>query len=86
MKRTIPPDWHLRSRLKARQLALLVAHRRAPQPAPGGAHVAVTQPAATRMLRELEDALGVPLFDRCAWGMQADALRRHDDPLRARRS
>jgi DNA-binding transcriptional LysR family regulator len=34
-------------------------------------HIAVTQPAATRMLKELEDALGVALFDRCAWGMQA---------------
>jgi len=36
-------------------------------------HIAVTQPAATRMLKELEDALGVPLFDRYAWGMQATA-------------
>ena len=71
MKRTIPPDWHLRSRLKARQLALLVAiaeHRSLRQAAQ---HIAVTQPAATRMLKELEDALGVPLFDRFAWGMQA---------------
>ena len=71
MKRTIPPDWHLRSRLKARQLALIVAiaeHRSLRRAAQ---HVAVTQPAATRMLRELEDALGVPLFDRFAWGMQA---------------
>ncbi len=71
MKRTIPPDWHLRSRLKARQLALLVAiaeHRSLRQAAQ---HIAVTQPAATRMLSDLEDALGVPLFDRFAWGMQA---------------
>ena len=71
MKRTIPSDWHLRSRLKARQLALLVAiaeHRSLRQAAQ---HIAVTQPAATRMLKELEDALGVPLFDRFAWGMQA---------------
>ena len=70
LKRTIPPDWHLRSRLKARQLALLVAiaeHRSLRQAAQ---HIAVTQPAATRMLKELEDALGVPLFDRFAWGMQ----------------
>ena len=70
MKRSIPPDWHLRSRLKARQLALLVAiaeHRSLRQAAE---HIAVTQPAATRMLKELEDALSVPLFDRFAWGMQ----------------
>ena len=71
MKRSIPPDWHMRARLKTRQLALLVAiaeHRSLRQAA---AHIAVTQPAATRMLKELEDALSVPLFDRFAWGMQA---------------
>ena len=69
-KRTVPPDWHLRARLKARQLALVVAiaeHRSLRRAA---ADIAVTQPAATRMLAELEDALGVPLFDRAAWGMQ----------------
>ena len=71
MTRSIPPDWHLRSRLKTRQLALLVAiaeHRSLRQAAD---HIAVTQPAATRMLKELEEALQVPLFDRFAWGMQA---------------
>ena len=69
-RRTIPPDWHLRSRLKARQLALVVAiaEHRSLRRAAGD--IAVTQPAATRMLAELEDALGVPLFDRAAWGMQ----------------
>ncbi len=73
MTPTIPPDWHLRARLKARQLALLVAiadHRSLRRAAQV---IAVTQPAATRMLGELEDALGVPLFDRVAWGMQATA-------------
>lgn len=68
--RTIPPDWHLRARLRVRQLALVVAiadHRSLRRAA---ADVAVTQPAATRMLAELEDALGVPLFDRAPWGMQ----------------
>src|SRR6266702_1417928 len=71
MTRTIPPDWHLRARLKARQLALLVAiadHRSLRRAAQV---IAVTQPAATRMLADLEDALGVPLFDRVAWGMQS---------------
>jgi DNA-binding transcriptional LysR family regulator len=71
MKRSIPPDWHLRSRLKARQLALLVAIAEHRSLRKAAEHVAVTQPAATRMLKELEDALGVPLFDRFAWGMQA---------------
>src|SRR6188768_4293666 len=71
MKRIIPPDWHLRSRLKARQLALLVAIAEYRSLRQAAEHIAVTQPAATRMLKELEDALGVPLFDRFAWGMQA---------------
>ena len=71
MKRSIPPDWHLRSRLKARQLALLVAIAERRSLRQAAEHIAVTQPAATRMLKDLEDALGVPLFDRFAWGMQA---------------
>ncbi|MEP6679659.1 MAG: LysR family transcriptional regulator [Betaproteobacteria bacterium] len=65
------PDWHVRTRLKVRQLALLVAideHRSLRRAA---VDIAVTQPAATRMLADLEEALGVPLFDRAAWGMQA---------------
>ena len=69
-KPRIPPDWHLRARLKARQLALLVAiadHRSLRRAA---TEVAVSQPAATRLLAELEDALGVPLFERASWGMQ----------------
>jgi len=69
-KPRIPPDWHLRARLKARQLALLVAiaeHRSLRRAA---AEVAVSQPAATRLLAELEDALGVRLFERASWGMQ----------------
>jgi DNA-binding transcriptional LysR family regulator len=73
MAPTIHPDWHLRARLKVRQLALLVAiadHRSLRRAAQV---IAVTQPAATRMLGELEDALGVSLFDRVAWGMQPTA-------------
>jgi len=69
-KPRVPPDWHLRARLKARQLALLVAiadHRSLRRAA---AEIAVSQPAATRLLADLEDALGVPLFERAAWGMQ----------------
>ena len=69
-KRPIPPDWHLRSRLKARQLALVVAIADYRSLRRAAADIAVSQPAATRMLAELEDALGVPLFERAAWGMQ----------------
>jgi molybdenum-dependent DNA-binding transcriptional regulator ModE len=80
MSRTIPPDWHLRTRLKVRQLALLVAiaeHRSLRRAAQA---IAVTQPAATRMLGELEDALGFPVRPRRV-GHAADCLWRHPDPL-----
>ena len=67
---TIPPDWHLRSRLKARQLALLVALAERRSLRRAAADVAVSQPAATKLLRDLEDTLGVPLFERYSWGME----------------
>src|SRR6476646_2317722 len=60
----------LLGRLKLRQLALVVAidtHRSLRKAAEA---VAVTQPAATRLLHDLEAALGVPLFVRHAWGME----------------
>src|SRR5881394_793536 len=73
MKRFVPPASTLRSRLRARQLALIVAiaDRRSLRRA--ATDLAVTQPAATRMLAELEDALGVALFERAAWGMAPTA-------------
>ena len=60
----------LLGRLKLRQLALVAAidtHRSLRKAAEA---VAVTQPAATRLLHELELALGAPLFARHAWGME----------------
>jgi len=68
---TVPSHRHLRSRVKARQLALVVAiaDERSLRRAAGV--IAVTQPAATRMLAELENALGVSLFERASWGMRA---------------
>jgi len=73
MARLRSPDWHLRTRLKVRQLALLVAVADHGSVRRAADVTAVTQPAATRMLRELEDALGVSLFDRHAWGMTPTA-------------
>jgi len=81
MQAAIPPDWYLRARLKARQMALLVAIAEHGSLRRAAADLAVTQPAATRMVKDLEDALGVPLFDRTAWGMEAtpygEALTRY---------
>ena len=53
MTLSIPPDWYLRARLKARQLALLVAIADHGSLRRGAQEIAVTQPAATRMLADL---------------------------------
>jgi DNA-binding transcriptional LysR family regulator len=71
----------LATRLKFRQLALIVAlaERRILRQA--ASDVAITQPAATKLLRDLEDAVGLTLFTRHAWGMAptqyGEALVRH---------
>ena len=81
MPRARPAAPALASRLKLRQLALVVAlvERRSLRQA--AADVAMTQPAATKLLRDLEDAVAVPLFTRHAWGMTptryGEALVRH---------
>jgi DNA-binding transcriptional LysR family regulator len=81
----VPHVLPLLGRLKLRQLALVAAidtHRSLRKAAEA---VAVTQPAATRLLHELEQALGVPLFVRHAWGMEptgyGDAFVRHSRSL-----
>lgn len=63
-------NWFIRARLKTRQLLLLVAldeerniHRTAEA-------LLMTQPAASKLLKELEDMLGVPLFERLPRGMK----------------
>ncbi len=73
--------WYIRNRLKTRQLMLVVAladegniHRAA-------AVLHMTQPAASKLLRELEDTLGATLFEREPRGMRptlyGDAMVRH---------
>ena len=72
-KATVLPDWYLRSRLKMRQILLLVAlddHRNIHKAA---ANMAMTQPAATRMLGDLERLLGMQLFERSARGVLPNA-------------
>ena len=56
--------WFLRARLKTRQLMLLIAigdegniHRAAEI-------LNMSQPAASKLLKDLEDVLGIPLFER----------------------
>lgn len=62
--------WLIRARLKTRQLLLLVALSEE-----GNIHRAaqvlnMTQPAASKLLKDLEDILGVQLFDRLPRGMR----------------
>ncbi|HEX6706813.1 MAG TPA: LysR family transcriptional regulator [Albitalea sp.] len=73
--------WFIRARLKTRQLLLLVAIAEE-----GNIHRAaevlnMTQPAASKLLKDLEDVLDVPLFDRLPRGMRAtwygEAMIRH---------
>ena len=75
------PHWFIRARVKTRQLLLLVAldeegniHRAAEM-------LAMAQPAASRLLKDLEDELGVQLFERLARGMRptvyGEAMVRH---------
>jgi DNA-binding transcriptional LysR family regulator len=73
--------WFIRARLKTRQLLLLVALAEE-----GNIHRAaevlnMTQPGASKLLKDLEDVLGVTLFDRLPRGMRAtvfgEAMIRH---------
>src|SRR3979490_3460918 len=63
-------DWLTRSRLNARQLSLLVQldEKRSVVHAAEAAYL--TQPAASKFLTGLEDALGVALFTRHARGVE----------------
>jgi DNA-binding transcriptional LysR family regulator len=73
--------WFLRARLKTRQLLLIVALSEE-----GNIHRAaqvlnMTQPAASKLLKDLEDVLGVSLFERLPRGMRptwyGDTMIRH---------
>lgn len=62
--------WLIRARLKTRQLLLIVALAEE-----GNIHRAsqvlnMTQPAASKLLKDLEDVLGVQLFERLPRGMR----------------
>ncbi|HEX4883409.1 MAG TPA: LysR family transcriptional regulator [Casimicrobiaceae bacterium] len=71
---TAPADLRpLVSRLKWRQLALLVALAERRSLRRAAADLAMTQPAATKLLRDVEDAFGHVLFVRHPWGMEPTA-------------
>ena len=76
-----PAPWFIRARLKTRQLMLIVALAEE-----GNIHRAaevldMTQPAASKLLKDLEEMLEVPLFERLPRGMRptwfGDTMIRH---------
>jgi DNA-binding transcriptional LysR family regulator len=75
------PPWFLRARIKTRQLMLLIAIADEGNIHKAADIVAVSQPAASKLLKDLEDALGVALFKRLPRGMRptwyGEAMIRH---------
>lgn len=67
------PDWYLRSRLKMRQVLLLVALDEQRNMHRAAASLRMTQPAATRLLGGLERMLGMKLFERGPRGLVPNA-------------
>ncbi|MCC8395349.1 LysR family transcriptional regulator [Paraburkholderia sp. MMS20-SJTR3] len=73
--------WYIRTRLKTRHLLLLVALTDEGNVHRAAASLNMTQPAASKLLRELEDMLGTALFERLPRGMRptlyGETLIRH---------
>jgi DNA-binding transcriptional LysR family regulator len=78
---TIPLPWYLRARLKPRQLLLLVALADEGNIHRASELLRMAQPGASKLLKDLEDMLGVELFERHSRGMRptwyGDSLIRH---------
>lgn len=63
----------LLNRLRMRQVALILAIDAHSTLRAAAVELGLSQPAATKMLHELESALGVPLFERQGRGLQLNA-------------
>jgi DNA-binding transcriptional LysR family regulator len=68
-----PSDAALLMRLRTRQLLLLEALGRERNLGRAAAALGMSQPAATKLLQQAEEALGAPLFTRHARGMEPTA-------------
>ena len=64
------PDARLLLRVRTRQLVLLAELGTERNLGRAAAAMAISQPAATKLLQQMEDTLGVPLFIRLARGME----------------
>ncbi len=73
--------WFLRARLKTRQLMLLIAIAEEGNIHRAAGMLNMSQPAASKLLKDLEDVLGLSLFERLPRGMRptwyGEALIRH---------
>lgn len=67
----IPDASIIHSRLRLRQLRLMLALEELGSLRRAADEIGMTQPAATKMLHEAEDLLGVKLFERLPRGMRA---------------
>lgn len=76
-----PTPWFLRARLKPRQMMLLNAISEEGNIHRAAAELNISQPAASKLLKDLEDVLGIQLFDRLPRGMRptwyGETLVRH---------
>lgn len=63
-------NWFIRARLKTRQLLLLVGLDEERNIHKTAEALGMTQPAASKLLKDLEDMLGVSLFERLPRGMR----------------
>lgn len=62
-------NWFVRARLKSRHIPVLVALGDTANLNRAAEGLGISQPAISKLLKELEDGLGVPLFERHARGV-----------------
>lgn len=67
MPQNVP--WFVRARLKTRQLMLLIAIEEEGNIHRAAESLAMSQPAASKLLKDLEEMIGVALFERLPRGM-----------------
>ena len=65
----MPDDVHVH-RLKLRELRILLVVTQAGSMAKAAKELAISQPAVSRAIADMEDTLGVPLFDRTSRGIE----------------
>lgn len=70
----LPPAWYARTRLKLRHLQLLVAMDEARNLNRAAQALGITQPAASKLLAEIERLLGGAVFDRRPRGVEPNPL------------